>query len=48
MINILKNILKEKTLKYLVMKYLEHFGKIKLKKMKKKNGWEMEGKAISS
>ena len=35
MINNLKNILKEKTLKYLIMKYLENFGKNKPKKMKK-------------
>ena len=32
MINNLKNILKEKTLKYLIMKYLEKIGKNKLKK----------------
>ena len=35
MINNLKIYLKKKTLKYLIMKYLETFGKIKLKKMKK-------------
>ena len=35
MINNLKNILKEKTLKYLIMKYLENFGKKKLRKNEK-------------
>ena len=35
MIKYFKKILKEKKLKYLIMKYLDNFGKIKLTKMKK-------------